>query len=186
MCENCGCHGSTPEHDHPHTHDHEHGHGHTHDHPHDHQGGHSHSHSHEGHGEDGHTHEHTHEHHDHDHGHTHDHGHHHTEHVHHRDGLTLVEHEGALVASFEGETGEDRGALSARIERLASAITAGGGLVGHIKGTLTESGTTLFSTTGGPVSLSEGGRGGRVQLVAIIFSLSEEELTGIMQRYGFA
>lgn len=103
----------------------------------------------------------------------------------HRDGLTVLEHEGALVASFEGETAEDKGALAARVERLAAAVTAAGGLVGHIKGSFTESATTLFSTTGGQADLAEGGRGARVQLVAIVFSLSEDALREVLQRYGF-
>lgn len=198
-------HGADHDHPHPHgDHDHghhHHGHEHTHAHPHDHAGEHGHTHEN---AEDGHTHEHTHAHdHEHDHGHEHGHGHHHHHHNHenaehfptprpagpgsvpHRDGLTLLAHEGALVASWEGETAEDKGALAGRVERLAAAIAAAGGRVGQIKGSFTESATTLFSTDGGQPSLTEGGRGARVQLAAIVFSLPEEELAGLLERYGF-
>ena len=125
--EHCGCH----------DHDHEHAHGH---HPH---------------------HDHEHHHHEHDahcdcgcHDHDHDHEHHH-DHVHGRDvdGIHIEHHiqdEACVVSGvmrLEGDYAVLRPRVSAQLEAVAAAITAQGGIVGHVKAAAEVTNTEMFSVT---------------------------------------
>jgi hypothetical protein len=162
------------------THDHEHEHGHECEH------GHVHSHEHEGESEHeaqcgGRRHEHENGHmHNHDHGHTHGraHNHEHTD----RFGISIAEHEGALVASLSFELAGGfavaEQTLAAKLESLAAAVVRAGGIVGHIKAALTGDATiATLSTTGGAVSSAHGkSRTNKAEVVAIILMIPEQAL----------
>lgn len=109
-----------------------------------------------------HAHEHEHDEHcdcgchDHDHAHHHDHDHdHHHDHVHGRDvdGIHIEHHiqdEACVVSGvmqLEGEYEALRPRVSQQLEAVAAAVTAQGGIVGHVKAAAEVTRTEMFSVT---------------------------------------
>ncbi|MDR1422644.1 MAG: hypothetical protein LBI64_07265 [Coriobacteriales bacterium] len=132
---------------------------------------------HEHHGHEGHGHEHSH-----GHGHGHKHHAYHTHEHHSEDGITITEHEGALIATVElkliGAYDEIERDLAKRLERLARMIEDTGGVIGHIKASLFGGGmVSTLSTTGSSVAVSRGTDfSGRAEVAAIVLAISEERL----------
>jgi hypothetical protein len=74
--------------------------------------------------------------------------------------LQLTEHEGALVASLArdvaGSFDDIETVLAECLARLAAWVSESGGVVGHIKASLTDGSTSAtLSTTGGGVSIKK-------------------------------
>jgi len=156
-----------------------------HEHEHEH---HEHGHEHEHH-EHGHEHEHMHDHgheHEHDHGHEHHHGH---EHDHHHEGPVHIDrHEGAVIGAVKGvmpvaDHKEAEKLLSAAMKKAAERIDSLGGVIGHIKFVLTAEGmASRLSLTDDEVSVMRfKGTGHRVEGVAIVFNVEDEDLEDILE-----
>jgi hypothetical protein len=141
-----------------------------------------------------HTHKHPHEHHEHSHTHEHpEHEHPHEQEHHHSHatideyGISIMEHEGALVASLSldipGSHDVAEQTLAVKLEALAQAIAADGGIVGHIKASLAgEIATSTLSTTGGAVHISRGSNvTNHVEVVAIVLTISESSLRAALR-----
>ncbi|GHU96751.1 hypothetical protein FACS189483_00610 [Spirochaetia bacterium] len=155
-----------PEHDHHHTHDgHEHNHGY-----HDHD-----------------THEHSHEHHhDHDHSdHGHSHEHDHDEH----DFISISHHEESIIAVFRRSITESYSGVTelaeARMRVIAEAITAKGGIIGHIKAIVTAEGDRcMLSLTDAGVGVQKrplAGESANLELVVIVFCIEADDLREIIR-----
>ncbi len=103
-------------------------------------------------------------------------------HAHHdAEALVVHRHEDALVATLRlelpGPPEAARATLTERLALLTAAIKARGGIIGHIKGSLELSETSLFFTTGGPPEFKAGvPAAGRVTLVAILLSMEEAQV----------
>lgn len=157
-----------------------------HEHHHEHDGEcHCHEHEHEHHRE--HENEHHHEHngecHCHEHEHVHDHG----EHAREGQGtrgsycVNRSLHEGAVVTSAEFDfTAEDstwERQLSAGMETLAAWVTAGGGLIGHIKAGISREQSSMLSITDCVLHNKKSPEETvRVRFAAIVFAVDGEEL----------
>jgi hypothetical protein len=170
------------EHDHDdHDHDHE-GHDHS---SHDH-GDHEHDHDHEehdGHDHDGHDHSsHSHDDHDHDHD-DHDHSEHVRELANGEVEVNLHE-EGALIASGTlGLSGVDVDDISARLANalanVAKNIEDAGGLIGHLKASVTESTVRMLSTTAVETEVSvllSPQSGISINVILIAFMVEESDM----------
>jgi hypothetical protein len=130
--------------------------------------------------------------HEHGHEHSHEHGHGHVRaHIHQEpaaDGLSIEEHEGALVASFvqglEGTLAAAETDWTARLESLAGAVTLAGGTVGHIKASITHgpSVSTLSTTGGKPAVTRNEPTQCAIETVVIVFGLDENALRGIVSQ----
>lgn len=108
------------------------------------------------------------------------HGHDHTPHSHH--GITLHKHDGALVCSGEkdviGELEAIKKKITNALKMLSAWVEEQGGIPGHIKAVIEESGPGyMLSTTGGEVENKEISRSNvHISLVAIVFNVEEEKL----------
>jgi hypothetical protein len=162
--------------------------------PHEHHAHEQHEHENERHAHDHHDHhEHDHERHAHDHhshehhDHEHDHGDAHSHATIDEYGISVMEHEGALVASLSLDIpgGHDAAekALAAKLEALAQAVAAEGGVVGHIKASLAgEISVSTLSTTGGAVRISRGsGVVNHADVVAIVLAINEPSLRAALK-----
>jgi hypothetical protein len=140
-----------------------------------------------------HDHEHEHEH-EHEHVHTadcgHDHSHDHThEHSHGEDAVTAAVGEIAVETSFHDEAiivsgtltvmteSPDalRDALASEIEKIAAAITADGGIIGHVKASVSATSVDMLSVTDVEVSIKRSPETEfKINLAAIVFAIDPE------------
>ena len=159
----CGCHDHAHEHEHHHAHDHhEHHHHHAHDancdcgcHDHDH-------------------------HHDHDH-----------PHVHGRDvdGIHIEHHiqdEACVVSGLmrlEGDYASLRPRVSEQLESVAAAITAKGGIVGHVKAAAEVTNTEMFSVTDvKAMAKTAPTQTITVKMAAIVFAVEPEAVETLVEQ----
>ena len=160
----CGCH----DHEHEHAHHHEHAHEHHHEHD-EHCGCGCHDHDHE--------HEH---HHDHDHA-----------HVHGRDvdGIHIEHHiqdEACVVSGvmrLEGDYETLRPRVSEQLEAVAAAITAQGGIVGHVKAAAEVTRTEMFSVTDvKAMAKTAPTQTITVKMAAIVFAVEPEAVEALVEQ----
>jgi hypothetical protein len=129
--------------------------------------------------------------HDHHNCHQHDHAHQHDSDYDHRSAsvhddqsgsFSLTQHEGALIASLlfneEGNTKAIEAKLESDLAALAAWIAEQGGVVGHIKATVSATtSVSSFSTTGGSVTvLHSDSRDHHIKVVAIVFEVDKDAL----------
>lgn len=141
--------------------------------------GHHHEYSHEQ-GCCGHHHEHSHEPEHCGHGHPHNHSHHEDEKEIY--GVHISHHEGASIFSLRQELAfpyeETLACIQLKLEELSAWVEAQGGLVGHIKGLLTdEPRSAMLSTTGASCHIIKASEPVvRFELACIVFSTDEEAM----------
>ena len=174
---------------------HDHDDGHSHDHEHEHSGGNDHVHDHE--------YDHDHEHdHDHDHDHTHDHEHDHDHSptvidgrkrirvkVSESPGLVFVDrqiHDEAITISAAMTIISDDTLLNehiaGEIETAAREITKRGGIVGHIKASVSTTTTCMITAADETAMIKESPmRRARITLAAIVFLVDPEEAENIIR-----
>ena len=142
-----------------------------------------------------HEHEHHHHHHEHDEHcdcgcHEHDHAHHH-DHVHGRDvdGIHLEHHlqdEACVVSGvmqLEGDYDVVRPRVSAQLEAVAAAITAQGGIVGHVKAAAEVTSTEMFSVTDvKAMAKSAPTQTITVKMAAIVFAVEPEAVETLVEQ----
>jgi hypothetical protein len=181
------------DHEHDHDHDHEHDHDHDHDHEHDHDHGHEHNHNH--------THNHNHVH-TADCGHDHTHAHNHgelstvnsqlsTAHAH--DAVTAAVGEIAVETSFHDAAiivsgaltlmtpSPDalRDALASEVGKIAAGITADGGIIGHVKSSVSATTVDMISVTDVDVSVKRSpDTEVKINLAAIVFAIEPDIAEG--------
>ena len=150
------------------------------------------------HGHEHEHHHHEHEHHHHDHGpdcdcgcHDHDHEHHHHDHVHGRDvdGIHIEHHiqdEACVVSGvmqLEGDYETLRPRVSAQLEAVAAAITAQGGIVGHVKAAAEVTNTEMFSVTDvKAMAKLAPTQTVTVKMAAIVFAVEPEAVEALVEQ----
>ena len=150
------------------------------------------------HGHEHEHHHHEHEHHHHDHGadcdcgcHDHDHEHHHHEHVHGRDvdGIHIEHHiqdEACVVSGvmrLEGDYETLRPRVSDQLEAVAAAITAQGGIVGHVKAAAEVTNTEMFSVTDvKAMAKTAPTQTITVKMAAIVFAVEPEAVEALVEQ----
>ena len=150
------------------------------------------------HGHEHEHHHHEHEHHHHDHGadcdcgcHDHDHEHHHHDHVHGRDvdGIHIEHHiqdEACVVSGvmqLEGDYDVFRPRVSAQLEAVAAAITAQGGIVGHVKAAAEVTNTEMFSVTDvKAMAKTAPTQTVTVKMAAIVFAVEPEAVEALVEQ----
>lgn len=138
-------------------------------------------------------HEHTHHHHAHDehcdcgcHDHAHDH-----DHVHGRDvdGIHIEHHiqdEACVVSGLmrlEGDYAALRPRMGARLEAVAAAITAQGGIVGHVKAAAEVTSTEMFSVTDvKAMAKTAPTQTITVKMAAIVFAIEPEAVEALVEQ----